>query len=65
LGARQREELHLKKLHIILGLDDHLGVCPYNIVATSVDLEKIIELLQQGVGIQRSKENDQVWSFVT
>jgi hypothetical protein len=52
-------------LHIILGLDDHLGVCPYNIVATSVDLEKIIELLQQGVGIQRSKENDQVWSFVT
>jgi hypothetical protein len=36
-----------------------------NIVAASVDPEKIIELLQQGARIQRSEENDQVWSFVT
>jgi hypothetical protein len=36
-----------------------------NIVAASVDPEKIIELLQQGARIQRSEENAQVWSFVT
>jgi hypothetical protein len=59
------EELQLEKLHVILDPEDRLGVCPDNIVAAWVDPEKIIELLQQGVRIQRSEENDQVWSFVT
>jgi hypothetical protein len=55
----------MEKLHVILDPEDCPGICPDNIVALSVDPEKIIEPLQQGARIQRSEENDQVWSFVT
>ncbi len=59
------KELQMEKLHVILDPEDCPGICPDNIVALSVDPEKIIEPLQQGARIQRSEENDQVWSFVT